>query len=143
MITPEKLVVDTPVDITGVWNMQLDFRGYTNSEGVFTERLESEQWTIDLSQFGNAVSGTLLDVTSNHNNSCRKANMGGSVTDNHLDLTVRFTGNSLLDCCSKESVRIAGTLNSNGRSFDGTYEPVQVPSNNCTLSSGTVTGRKQ
>ena len=68
-VTAEK--INTLTDITGVWNMQLDFRGYTNSQGAFKERLSSEQWMINLSQSGNAVLGTLLLGTASRLPACQ------------------------------------------------------------------------
>lgn len=121
-------------NITGTWDLNFNYIGYTNSEGVFKERLATENWAVNLWQSGNIVTGELLSVNSNYVDSCMNARIEGSIKQTNLSLLVYFNGS----CCPDEIAKIEGIIQNN--KFIGNYQPAKTPSGTCALSTGEVTG---
>ena len=129
---------ELPLNITGVWDLNFTYNGYTNSNAVFTNRTSTETWSVNLRQSGTNVNGELLSVNSNYVDSCVSASIEGSVDRSNLRLFIHFNGT----CCPNEIARIDGTVE-NDAIFTGSYQPAKTPSGTCTLSTGEVTGIKQ
>jgi hypothetical protein len=138
-IQPTATIEIPPIDLSGFWYLEMNYRGYTDSTGAFTNHQAYEAWDIMLDQNGRRVSGTLLDVYSDYDDACVEANIDGSFEDGYLYLTILFTGS----CCPNEMVEITGQVSDDGYSFQGSYQPVNIPNVYCTLSTGEVIGTKR
>ncbi len=125
-------------NISGVWDLNFEYKGYTNSSGVFKERKSTETWSINLVQSENNLNGELISVNSKYVDSCINAVIDGAITEDKVTLFIRFNGS----CCPNEIARIDGVIE--GTSIiTGEYQPAKTPSGTCTLSTGTVIGAKQ
>lgn len=124
-------------NLTGIWDLSFDYKGYTNSKGVFKERISTEAWEVNLLQSGDNITGELLSVNSKYVDSCINAKIDGTINDNKITLFIRFNGS----CCPDEIARIDGSINRN-TIIIGQYQPAKTPSGTCTLSTGDVIGTK-
>ncbi len=141
MPTSVSTVTQSPFfDLTGVWNLDLEYEGYTNSSGIYKERDTPvlEKWVINLLQSDNTLSGELVSVNSKYVDSCVNASIDGSIKDTQVTMFVHFNGS----CCPGEIARIDGHIQSN-IFFSGGYQPAKTPSGTCTISTGLVAGIKQ
>ena len=77
-------------------------------------------------------------MTSAFKNACKKANISGEMKGTEIDIGVQFTEAS---CCPNQIVHIQGSLSSDGKSFQGKYNPkMDVPESGCFLSFGDAVG---
>ncbi len=132
--TPTLPPPNQDADISGIWDLDFSYYGYTDSYGNFTNRSATENWSISLQQSGNNLTGELLSVNSNYVDSCMNARIEGSISQSDLSLLVYFNGS----CCPDEIAKIEGIIQNN--KFIGNYQPAKTPSGTCTLSTGDVTG---
>jgi len=136
LFTPTVAPTKHNLDLTGTWDMNFSYYGYTNSNGVFANRSATENWSVNLQQFGNNLTGEILSVNSNYSDTCINGTIEGSINNSEFSLLVYFHGS----CCPNEIARIDGRVENN--SMTGIYQPHKIPSGTCTLSTGDMIGTR-
>lgn len=136
LFTPTVAPTNHSLDLTGIWDMNFSYYGYTNSNGVFENRSATENWSINLQQFGNNLTGEILSVNSKYTDTCINGTIEGTINNSEFSLLVYFHGS----CCPNEIVRIDGRVENNN--MTGIYQPHKIPSGTCTLSTGDMIGTR-